>query len=399
MIELRSFYKKLEALLNIIFQEKSGADYLHSILVELEKGFGEAIKIKNGRIYEQQDKEFLLVYTSEEEIGKSNFPETLPAETKALRRVQRYGTYIFDNPEINIETFANDREHYSIPAAFAVNRQNTKYIFIYDLLSGWNREEIEFCFNTVREALNNRLFADGYEYDLQQAANIQKSLLIDKLPKVAGFDMALRSEAAELVIGDLYDFYTHDKAFFGVCIGDACGHGLPAALLVRDVVTGLRMGLEKEMKLAHTIKKLNRVIHRSNYSTRYVSLFCCEIENDGNVLYINAGHPPAFIVNKDRVHQLPATGITLGYMPEIDLHRGYARLDPGNLLVMYSDGITERQDKNGSEFGLSGLQELIIKEQKRKSEELVEMVFDVLYTYGDHQPWQDDTTLIIIKRD
>jgi sigma-B regulation protein RsbU (phosphoserine phosphatase) len=399
MIELRTFYKKLDAILNIIFQEISGADFLHSVLVELEKVFGEAIKIKNGRIYEQQDREYLLIYTCEDGSGKIIVPETLPADTRAIRKVLRYGTYIFDDPEISLDPGANKKDQYSIPAAFTINRRDAKYIFVYDLQAGWNREEIEFCFNTVREALNNRLFADGYEYDLKQAANIQKSLLIDHLPEVAGFDLALKSEAAELVIGDLYDFYKHDNAFFGVCIGDACGHGLPAALLVRDVVTGLRMGLEKEMKLAHTVKKLNRVIHRSNYSTRYVSLFCCEIENDGNVLYINAGHPPALIIDNDRAHQLPATGITLGYLPEIDLHRGYARLNPGNLLVMYSDGITERMNQNGTEFGLEGLQGLIIKEQKRKSQELVDMVFDVLYTYGDHQPWQDDTTLIIIKRD
>jgi sigma-B regulation protein RsbU (phosphoserine phosphatase) len=398
MIELRTFYKKLDTILNIIFQEESGADYLHSILVELEREFGEAIKIKNGRIYEQQDQEYLLVYTYDGDIANSKFPETLPAETKAIRKVLRYGTYIFDNPEIDVETLALNHEQYSIPAAFAVNRQQTKYIFVYDLLADWNREEIEFCFNTVREALNNRLFAEGYQYDLNQAANIQKSLLIDKLPAIDNFDMALKSEAAELVIGDLYDFYSHDNTFFGVCIGDACGHGLPAALLVRDVVTGLRMGLERDMKMVHTIKKLNRVIHRSNYSTRYVSLFCCEIENDGNVLYVNAGHPPAFIIDKERIHQLPATGITLGYMPEIDLHRGYARLDPGNLIVMYSDGITERRDQKGVEFGLKRLQDLIIKEQKRKAQELVDMIFDVLYTYGDHQAWQDDTTLIIIKR-
>lgn len=399
MIELRSFYKKLDGVLNVIFQEKSGSDYLYSILVELENVFGDAIKIKNGRIYEQQDREYLLVFTNAEKGKKADLPEILPADTRVIRKVLRYGTYIFDNPEVNVDTLINNSDSYSIPAAFTVKRQNINYIFVYDLQPEWHREEIEFCFNTVREALNNRLFADGYEYDLKQAANIQKSLLIDQLPKVNGFDMALRSEAAELVIGDLYDFYSHDQAFFGVCIGDACGHGLPAALLVRDVVTGLRMGLEKDMKLVHTIKKLNRVIHRSNYSTRYISLFCCEIENDGNILYVNAGHPPALIIDQERVHQLPATGITLGYLPEIELHRGYARINPGNLLVMYSDGITERMNQDSTEFGLDYLQKLIIKEQKRKSQELVDMVFDVLYTYGDHQPWQDDTTLIIVKRD
>lgn len=88
-------------------------------------------------------------------------------------------------------------------------------------------------------------------------------------------------------MGYLYDFHVFDEESFRVCIGDACGHGLQAALLVRDVLTGLRMGLEKEMKLVHIIKKLNRVIHRSNYSTHYASLFYCEIQNDGDLVCVN----------------------------------------------------------------------------------------------------------------
>ena len=95
---------------------------------------------------------------------------------------------------------------------------------------------------------------------------------------IAGF-----SKPAELVGGDLFDYFNFDNEEFGVCIGDASGHGLPAALLVRDVVTGLRMGLEKQMKMVYTFKKLNNVIYRSVYSTRFISLFYAEIQKDGNL--------------------------------------------------------------------------------------------------------------------
>ncbi len=78
----------------------------------------------------------------------------------------------------------------------------------------------------------------------------------------------------------------------GLAIGDASGHGLPAALLVRDVVTGLRMGIEKDLKVAYVFAKLNRVIHRSNLSSRFISVFYGELEADGNLIYVNAGHFP-----------------------------------------------------------------------------------------------------------
>ena len=85
----------------------------------------------------------------------------------------------------------------------------------------------------------------------------------------------------------------------GVSIGDASGHGLPAALLVRDVVTGLRMGIEKELKVAHVFEKLNRVIHRSRLSSRFVSVFYGELEADGNLVYVNAGHQPPILFFKE----------------------------------------------------------------------------------------------------
>ena len=86
----------------------------------------------------------------------------------------------------------------------------------------------------------------------------------------------------------------------GLSIGDASGHGLPAALLVRDVVTGMRMGIEKELKVAHVFEKLNRVIHRSRLSSRFVSVFYGELEADGNLVYVNAGHQPPILFFREQ---------------------------------------------------------------------------------------------------
>jgi serine phosphatase RsbU (regulator of sigma subunit) len=103
----------------------------------------------------------------------------------------------------------------------------------------------------------------------------------------------------------------------------------------------MRMGLEKEMKLVHIIKKLNRVVHRSNYSTRYASLFYCEIQNDGDLVFVNAGYPPPLLVHDKQIKELPATGITIGFLAEIKLHQMYTRMEPDDLLVLNSDGIIE----------------------------------------------------------
>src|SRR6185503_5413690 len=96
-----------------------------------------------------------------------------------------------------------------------------------------------------------------------EAAEIQQSLLVEQAPDFAGYEIAFRSIPAEEVGGDFCDFNVLDNDILGLAIGDASGHGLPAALLVRDVVIGMRMGIERELKVAPVLTKLNRVIHRS----------------------------------------------------------------------------------------------------------------------------------------
>lgn len=397
MLEPKSFYKKLNVVLSKIFREKPGTDFLLVILEELEKIFGEAIHLTNGRIYEMQDGKFIRMNPGLEDENLS-LPQVIPKDSAAVAHVLHYGTYIYDNPGLSIDPGVSKQHEYAIPAAFAVNDKERQWIFIYELKSGWIREEIEFCLNAVREALNYRFFSESIKYDLQQAANIQQSLLPQRPPELRNFQIAFRSVAAEMVVGDLYDFYKFDDELFGVCVGDASGHGFPAALLVRDVVTGMRMGLEKEMKMVYTVKKLNRVIHRSNYSTRYISLFYCEIDNDGNLIYVNAGHPPPILVSGTNIIQLYATGVAIGFLPEIKLYRVCSHMLPGDVLLLYSDGLIERQDLKGEHFGLQRLQELISKNKYKSVQEIVEMIFATVYAFGADAKWTDDATAVIIKR-
>ena len=169
----------------------------------------------------------------------------------------------------------------------------------------------------------------------REAAEIQRSLLADEPPVFPGFDVACRSVATEEVGGDFYDFHGLGDDILGFAIGDASGHGLPAALVVRDVVTGLRMGIEKDLKIAHVFAKLNRVIHRSRLSSRFVSVFYGELEADGNLVYVNAGHPPPILFfrhpqpGQPGDQELSVGGTVVGPLPEVRFRRGFARLRPG----------------------------------------------------------------------
>jgi len=246
--------------------------------------------------------------------------------------------------------------------------------------------------------LNFRLQSDAMKNDVQQAAVIQQSLLPSSPPYIAGYETAGRSQPADVVGGDFFDFSVFGDEVFSVAVGDASGHGLPAALLVRDVVTGLRMGVEKEMKMAEALQKLNRVIHRSTLSARFISLFYGEIESNGNIFYVNAGHPPPLLVHGTQVTQLKATGLILGAVSEISLRRAFTRFESGDVLILYSDGLLERLNSDNEEFGVDRLGELIIQHQQKSAQEILEVIYQSVSAFGNQATWEDDVTAVVVKK-
>jgi phosphoserine phosphatase RsbU/P len=395
MIEPKEFYRKLDSLLSKFGQGKSGKDFLFATVKELEKTFGSDLHIGKGYVYERNGDEFLLISPNME---NSYIENSLPVESEAVLAVLNSKTYIFDNPLLSIGFKPGIKKEYIIPAAITVYNQENRWIFIFELTSGWIREEIEFCLNAVRSMLNYRLLSESIKSEYEQAFQIQQSLLPTSALEIPGYQIAGKSQPAELVGGDLYDYFKFDDGEFGFCIGDASGHGIPAALVARDVIIGLRMGIEKHMKMVHTLKKLNKVIYQSVYSTRFISLFFAEMEISGNIFFINAGHPSPFIVYKDRIVNLDSTGLIFGAFPEIELHRSYVKLEPGGILVLFSDGILERQNKKGEEFNLQRLQNAVFQNKDKTADEILKLIFKSADDFGKGKKWKDDATAIVIKR-
>ncbi len=397
MLEPKIFYRDFDNLLKKISQKKSGENFLCSILSEIQNNFGEALHIDIIGLYEDKGDEFILANKIENRKGNS-VVEKIPFDTEAVQQALKHGSYIYDNQNLTIAPEMSMRDNYAIPAVMVIGGPIQRWIVLIELQSGWVREEVLFSLNAIRTALNFRLYSEAIENDLQQAAQIQRSLIPAQNPQFPGYQIAAKSLPAELVGGDLYDYFDFDSKIFGVCIGDASGHGLPAALLVRDIVIGLRMGLEKHLKMVHTLQKLNNVIYRSTYSSRFVSLFYCDLETDGHIIYVNAGHPAPILVHGNEVQELKATGLILGALPEIDLHRSYAHLKPNSVLVLHSDGIFEREDKNEETFSIERLKQLIIQYQDKNADEILNLIFEDVYQFGNRTPWQDDSTMVVIKR-
>lgn len=397
MIDPKTFYRDFDILLKRIHHEKRHKNFIFSILKEVQANFGSSLKLGNLRIYEERGDEFILVHCNVEQNGRPLI-KRLFASSKAVQELLHHGSYIYDSVDFSIDPDLRKNNYYSIPAAMVIKGPEKRWIVVFELKDGWSREEVLFSLNAVRTALNYRLFSEAIQNDLQQAAQIQQSLLPAHPPTIPGYQIAARSQTTEIVGGDLYDFFEFGEDNFGVCIGDASGHGLPAALLVRDVVIGLRMGLEKNMKMVYSFQRLNNVIYRSTFSSRFVSLFYGEIERDGHMIYVNAGHPAPFVVHEDQVTELKATGLILGALPEITLHRSYAQLKPGSVLVMFSDGIFERENSKEETYGIKRLKKLVMKYQKLSAQEILDNIFEDVFEFGNRNKWEDDSTAIVVKR-
>jgi len=397
MVEPKTFYRELDAILTTIRKEESGDQYFQSILRELEQRFGKALNISRSHIYEKRGNEYVMVHST---AAKKDLRilTRISAEDSAVQLILRHRSYIFNQPE-NLGGFCQSISAGDMMlAAISVNNPDRWWLFVFELAPGWAWEEIILFMNAVRTALNYRLFSEMIHTELERSVQIQKSLLPKSAPDVQGYDVFGLSQPAELVGGDFYDYYILDNEMFGVSLGDASGHGLPAALLVRDVVIGLRMGLATEMRLLYMIRKLNYVIQQSTYSTNFVSLFVGELEKEGHLFYVNAGHPPPFVISDQRTIDLEATGITLGFLSEIELTRSHVHMQRGSLLVIYSDGIIERKNNTEEMFGVNRLKELTMKHRDQSAKALVGMVFDEVYRFGGRTNWDDDATLVIIKR-
>ena len=392
MIQPKDLYRKLAALLKEIDTGMYDADYLLSVLARLGHSTHN-LHISGGHLYGEDQDQFLP-------ITGSNHPPAHPAWTldaEAAKLVVKHGTYIFNDPLWSRLRQVGEPAINSTLAAFTVRDPARQWIFVFTLNQGWIREEIEFCFNAIRAQLNFQLHINAMKSDVEQAAVIQLSLLPNTPPFIAGYQTAARCQPAGVIGGDFFDFSVLDNDFFTVAVGDAMGHGLPSALLVRDVVTGLRMGVEREMRMAEAIQKLNRVIHRSTLSANFVSLFFAEIESTGNILYVNAGHPPPILIRGSQVKHLQPTGMILGAVSNTQFRRASADFDSDGVLVLYSDGAVERR-RGDEEFGLWRLEEVAVRNREETALTILERIYEAVTVFGAPLAFEDDVTVVVIKR-
>jgi sigma-B regulation protein RsbU (phosphoserine phosphatase) len=403
MATAKLLYRRLDALFGSLKSRRSQTRLLETFLEDSFANLKDDLHLRAGLLYAERRDDFALVKA----VGDPGLPlaEALDPGQAPLAEVTRHRVYIFRDPDADGSPQRLGLLPHAAAAGLVVGQRPLRAALFFLLDDGWQADELDFVLNTIRASLDARLVDARVRGSFREAAEIQQSLLVEEPPSFPGFDLAARSVAAEEVGGDFYDFHGFNGGMLGLSIGDASGHGLPAALLVRDVVTGMRMGLEKELRVAHVFEKLNRVIHRSRLSSRFVSVFYGELDPDGNLVYVNAGHqPPILFFRHARPGQpgeleLSTGGTVIGPLPEARFHRGFARVKPGEVLLMLTDGIIERRDKAGEFFGLDRVRAIVREMQARTAQAILDRLFEAAFAWSEGRPWEDDATIVVLKRD
>jgi sigma-B regulation protein RsbU (phosphoserine phosphatase) len=261
-----------------------------------------------------------------------------------------------------------------------------------------SRAELLSALNSIVYSIRQRLERGRLEDLFEQARAIQLSLLPPGRREFAGYDVYASSTPAQSVGGDLYDFLDIDPETLGIAVADASGHGLPAALQARDVATGLRMGVERDLKITRMVERLNRVIHQSGLSSRFISLFFGELERNGNLSYINAGHPPPLLLDARGVRELSVGGMLLGPDPGATYKLGFVHVDRGASLLAYSDGVFEREDASGETYGRERLGEWLQATAQLPAEDAVADLLSRLTEFGAGRAFEDDVTVMLVRR-
>jgi serine phosphatase RsbU (regulator of sigma subunit) len=383
----KAFYRKFDSLLAQI-GKASARDLNILVLNELTESFGADLKIRSGCLYRRRGSSYEKVKGPVGDSGDP-WPASFPRGDPAVILAVEHKSYIYSD--------ATAPPWGTNSVAVIIGEEN-QFLMVFRLGEGWERELLELSLNSVRNTVNYIQSTRSFGVMFQEAYEIQKSLLPKQDPAFDGYDISGRSMAAELVGGDLYDYHLFDARMIGIAIGDASGHGLPAALLARDVITGLRMGVERELKISALFSKLNRVISGSFLSSRFISLVYGELEHNGTFVYVNAGHNAPFLIKESDVQKLSVGGTILGPIADTTFKRGFAFMDIGDILVLYTDGLVEREDAKGEPFGGERLIELVKKERGGTAFSIVEKLFIQVYKFGGSEKWRDDATVVVVKR-
>lgn len=243
--------------------------------------------------------------------------------------------------------------------------------------------------------------------DLALAAEVQRRLLPSVCPATGIADFAAVSIPARSIGGDYYDFIRMDDDRIGVALADVSGKGIAAALIMSVVQTSLRMiAIDRDVSLSQLAGRMNDFLYRSTPGNRYATFFYAVLDDRRRSLhYVNAGHNPPYLFRAPRadrgetgeIQELPAGGPVIGLLPDTSYQESVVDLCPGDVLLAFTDGVTEAHNPDDEEYGEERLKILLHETAHLTAEEILMRLTASLRSWVRDTPQYDDLTLVVMK--
>ncbi|MCG8608469.1 SpoIIE family protein phosphatase [bacterium] len=238
-----------------------------------------------------------------------------------------------------------------------------------------------------------------FEKELETARSMQMRLLPKESPHIPCFEVAGVSHPAREVGGDYYDFIDLGDKSWGIALGDVVGKGVPAALLMSNLQATLRSQAWTNTSIVECISKTNNILYLNTESNKFATLFYGTLSPETSVFrYVNAGHNfPFHFDQKGNVSSLEKGGIVLGLIPDCPFEEDEIELKPGELVVIYSDGVTEAENTKEELFDEQRLQEVVNQSKHLNAQQLVDLLVERVKSFTGAKAQDDDITLIVLK--
>jgi len=293
--------------------------------------------------------------------------------------------------------------HKETPLAFAVVGKRTD-----EENKGLNSDEIHFIHtitNIIAVAVENKklfkkqLFQARFKREMELAAEIQKMLIPSDLPKLKNMLMSALYLPHSEVGGDYYDIIEKNGHLM-VCIGDISGKGISAAMLMSNVQANFRALARENIGLVEMIRRLNKRFVKITNGERFITFFVATIDlKSGEIEYVNAGHNPPLLIQDHKLKLLETGSTILGAFDDMpDIMSGKEKLKNGDLLFLYTDGLTDLESENDKRYGEERLNNFLIDHCELELEDLVERLKSELIKFKKDKDFYDDISYFVFKR-
>jgi phosphoserine phosphatase RsbU/P len=274
-------------------------------------------------------------------------------------------------------------------------------------------------FNRMTENLQRLLVVEKEQQRLQSeleiAREVQSQLFPKVIPNLPGLQLAARCDPARMVSGDYYDYIRLQETRLAIALGDVAGKGISAALLMAAVQSTMRTqltaGLEwhkpasgngdavDSLSAAIIVSRLNVQLYATTSPEKFAT-FCFAVYDDetGSLTYTNAGHLPPVLLRRGHAHRLDVNGMVVGAFPFSQYEQSQVVMEHGDLLLFFTDGVTEPENEYGEMFGEERLIQLLTRNAERDSNEIVASIIEAVHQWTGSPELQDDMTVLLARK-